>query len=308
MQRPAFIMFSRSAATCQEGPAFRGEAHPEGLNNATELQAMGTSSAISASVSLRFPMRIRSGMTLILTRVLVAKAQAGASFAITQLFFTADDYFALVARVRSLGCHIPIIPASCRSPMRQVTRFAELSGAALPRSVTDRINEVADDDDQVRRVGIMIGPSWRRSCWAAATPTAFLPRTGPALPERFTPTCIKCGVERDEPLGWPGESDIEGSYAARRFGHYVIRSDNQHPVVFKAFASTGVTTATRSAPAIRACSSLAASSSLVDGGQMTPTVPPTSASSVRTMLITAVSIVGCSGAGRPAPRARLMTG
>jgi methylenetetrahydrofolate reductase (NADPH) len=38
-----------------------------------------------------------------------------------------------------------------------VTRFAELSGAALPRSVTDRINEVADDDDKVRRVGIMIG-------------------------------------------------------------------------------------------------------------------------------------------------------
>ena len=41
--------------------------------------------------------------------------------------------------------------------VRQVTRFAELSGAALPRSVTDRINEVADDDDQVRRVGIQIG-------------------------------------------------------------------------------------------------------------------------------------------------------
>src|SRR3546814_10350567 len=34
---------------------------------------------------------------------------------------------------------------------------SELSGAALPRSVTDRINEVADDGDQVRRVGIMIG-------------------------------------------------------------------------------------------------------------------------------------------------------
>ena len=29
-------------------------------------------------------------------RILVAKAEAGASFAITQLFFTAADYFALV--------------------------------------------------------------------------------------------------------------------------------------------------------------------------------------------------------------------
>jgi methylenetetrahydrofolate reductase (NADPH) len=38
-----------------------------------------------------------------------------------------------------------------------VIRFAQLSGAALPKLVTDRINEVADDDDQVRRVGIQIG-------------------------------------------------------------------------------------------------------------------------------------------------------
>ena len=36
-------------------------------------------------------------------RVLVEKARAGAGFAITQLFFTADRYFELVDRVRSLG-------------------------------------------------------------------------------------------------------------------------------------------------------------------------------------------------------------
>ena len=89
---------------------------------------------------------------------LVAKAEAGASFAITQLFFTADDYFALVARVRALGCQLPITPGIMPiTNLRQVTRFAELSGAPLPRSVTDRVNEVADDDDQVRRVGIKIG-------------------------------------------------------------------------------------------------------------------------------------------------------
>ena len=59
---------------------------------------------------------------------------------------------------RALGCDIPIIPGIMPiTNVRQVTRFAELSGAALPKSVTDRINEVADDDDQVRRVGIRIG-------------------------------------------------------------------------------------------------------------------------------------------------------
>src|SRR5215213_5167757 len=53
------------------------------------------------------------------------------------------------------------------------------------------------------------------------------------------------------------------------------------PSYSRPFASTGVTTAIRSAPARLACSSLADSPSLVDAGQMTPTVPLTSASSAR---------------------------
>jgi methylenetetrahydrofolate reductase (NADPH) len=141
------------------GPRVPWEAHPEGLHNATELVAMvrqlGDFCVGVAAFPDAHPERNDFDLD---ARVLVAKAQAGASFAITQLFFTADDYFALVARVRALGCDIPIIPGIMPiTNVRQVTRFAELSGAALPRSVTDRINEVADDDDQVRRVGIMIG-------------------------------------------------------------------------------------------------------------------------------------------------------
>jgi methylenetetrahydrofolate reductase (NADPH) len=135
------------------------EAHPQGLQNATELVAMvrelGNFCVGVAAFPDAHPERNDFDLD---AQVLAAKARAGASFAITQLFFTADDYFALVARVRSLGCDIPIIPGIMPiTNVRQVTRFAELSGAALPRSVTDRINEVADDDDKVRRVGIMIG-------------------------------------------------------------------------------------------------------------------------------------------------------
>ena len=141
------------------GPRVPWEAHPEGLQNATELVAMvcqlGDFCVGVAAFPDAHPERNDFDLD---AQVLVAKAQAGASFAITQLFFTADDYIALVGRVRALGCDIPIIPGIMPiTNMRQVTRFAELSGAALPRSVTDRINEVADDDDQVRRVGIRIG-------------------------------------------------------------------------------------------------------------------------------------------------------
>jgi methylenetetrahydrofolate reductase (NADPH) len=141
------------------GPRMPWKAHPEGLSNATELVAMVHELGHFCIGVAAFPDSHpeRSDFDLD-ARVLVAKAEAGASFAITQLFFTVDDYFALVARVRALGCDLPIIPGIMPiTNLRQVTRFAELSGAALPRSVTDRINEVADDDDQVRRVGIKIG-------------------------------------------------------------------------------------------------------------------------------------------------------
>ena len=141
------------------GPRAPWVAHPEGLKNATELVAMvrelGDFCVGVAAFPDAHPERNDFDLD---AQVLAAKAHAGASFAITQLFFTADDYFALVARVRALGCDLPIIPGIMPiTNVRQVTRFAELSGAALPKSVTDRINEVADDDDQVRRVGIRIG-------------------------------------------------------------------------------------------------------------------------------------------------------
>jgi methylenetetrahydrofolate reductase (NADPH) len=154
------------------GPRDPWVPHPEGLKNATELVALvrelGDFCIGVAAFPDGHPERHDFDLD---AQVLAAKAQAGASFAITQLFFTADDYFALVDRVRALGCDIPIIPGIMPiTNVRQVTRFAELSGAALPRSVTDRINEVADDNDQVRRVGIQIGTELSEELLARGAP------------------------------------------------------------------------------------------------------------------------------------------
>ena len=140
------------------GPRVPFEVHPEGLRNATELVAMvrelGNFCVGVAAFPEPHPEQNDHDLD---ARILVDKANAGASFAITQLFFIAADYFALVARVRALGCDLPIIPGIMPiTNLRQLERFAELSGAALPASVTDRVRAVADDNDQVRKVGIMI--------------------------------------------------------------------------------------------------------------------------------------------------------
>ncbi|HSU37182.1 MAG TPA: methylenetetrahydrofolate reductase [NAD(P)H] [Propionibacteriaceae bacterium] len=140
------------------GPTVPWVAHPEGLNNATELVALvrelGNFCVGVAAFPDPHPEHHDPDLD---ARILVAKAEAGASFAITQLFFTAADYFALVGRVRKLGSDLPIIPGIMPiTGYSQVKRFAELSGAALPSSVTERIEAVADDPDEVRKVGIAV--------------------------------------------------------------------------------------------------------------------------------------------------------
>jgi methylenetetrahydrofolate reductase (NADPH) len=154
------------------GPRVPFEVHPEGLRNATDLVAMvrelGSFCVGVAAFPEPHPERNDHDLD---ARILVDKARAGASFAITQLFFTAADYFALVARVRALGCDLPIIPGIMPiTNLRQLERFAELSGAALPASVTDRVQAVADDDDQVRKVGILIATELSEQLLAGGAP------------------------------------------------------------------------------------------------------------------------------------------
>ncbi len=64
---------------------------------------------------------------------LLAKQAAGATFALTQLFFHADDYLGFVQRARAAGVSIPIVPGimPITSPER-LRRVLELSGEPLP--------------------------------------------------------------------------------------------------------------------------------------------------------------------------------
>jgi len=140
------------------GPTVPWERHPEGLANATELvslvRELGDFCVGVAAFPDLHPERHDRDLD---ARILVAKAAAGASFAITQLFFSPDRYFDLVARVRALGCDIPIIPGIMPvTRLSQIQRFADLSGAELPTAVTDRLREVGDDEGRVRQVGIDI--------------------------------------------------------------------------------------------------------------------------------------------------------
>jgi methylenetetrahydrofolate reductase (NADH) len=154
------------------GPRVPWQPHPQGLNNATELVALVRELGDFCVGVAAFPEpHPERGDADLDARILADKALAGASFAITQLFFTAQDYFDLVTRTRALGCDIPILPGIMPiTNLKQLTRFAELSGAALPERVVQRVKEVADDEDQVRRVGIEIGTELGETLLAGGAP------------------------------------------------------------------------------------------------------------------------------------------
>lgn len=140
------------------GPTVPWEQHPDGLRNATELvelvRSLGDFCVGVGAFPDLHPERYDAALD---ARLLVEKAEAGASFAITQLFFTPSRYFELVDRVRSLGCDLPIIPGIMPvTRLSQIQRFAELSGADLPAPVVARLEQAGDDPARVREAGIDI--------------------------------------------------------------------------------------------------------------------------------------------------------
>ena len=67
------------------------------------------------------------------------------------MFFHAEDYLRLRDRVAAAGCDVPIIPGIMPvTNVGQIERFAELSGAAFPPDLAERLHAVEDDPDAVR--------------------------------------------------------------------------------------------------------------------------------------------------------------
>lgn len=140
------------------GPTKPWVAHPEGMNHAVQLVELVRSLGDFCVGVAAFPDKHPEAADLESdARVLAAKAAAGADFAITQMFFGADDYFRLVDRAAALGSEIPVLPGIMPvTNIKQIQRMADLTGMALPAPVTDRLLAVEDDPAAVREVGVEI--------------------------------------------------------------------------------------------------------------------------------------------------------
>ncbi len=138
------------------GPRRPWQSHPEGFTHAEELVTLVRSLGDFCVGVAAFPeLHPECPDRAAGARHLAAKFAAGASFAISQFFFDAADYFRLRDELAALGVRKPIVPGVMPvTNLAQIERMAELSGAAFPPALAARLRAVGDDTEAVQEIGV----------------------------------------------------------------------------------------------------------------------------------------------------------
>ena len=101
---------------------------------------------------------------------LLVKQSAGASFAITQLFWETDTYVNFLEKARSNGVTIPIVPGILPpTDIKRVNRMTELTGGVFPEYLRRRL-ESAQSVEEMYSVGVSLGARLARDLHEAGAP------------------------------------------------------------------------------------------------------------------------------------------
>jgi len=131
-------------------------AHPQGLEYTSELvrltKSLGSFSVGVAAYPDKHPRSVDLESD---TAFLVAKIEAGADYAITQMLFSADDYVRLRDRMAAAGAAVPLLPGIMPiTSYGRLMRIHELSGQRIPADLAEQLRAVQDDPEAGRAVGM----------------------------------------------------------------------------------------------------------------------------------------------------------
>jgi methylenetetrahydrofolate reductase (NADPH) len=104
-------------------------------------------------------------------RRFLAEKLTAADFGVTQFFFRVEDYLAMVEDLDALGCRAPVVAGVMPvTAVGQIVRMAEMSGAAFPADLAERLRAVEDDAAEVRRIGVDVATELCQELLEAGAP------------------------------------------------------------------------------------------------------------------------------------------
>lgn len=157
------------------------EPEPDGVGSAAELVALirevertrlGTSGRLSVAVAA-YPAGTTHTRRQDVT-ALLEKQDAGADYAVTQVFYDPADYLALVAEARAAGVHLPVVAGVVPlTDPRRLLRLEELTGVPVPPHLLARLAAAADDEER-HRIGVAATVALLEEVLAAGAPGTHL--------------------------------------------------------------------------------------------------------------------------------------
>jgi methylenetetrahydrofolate reductase (NADPH) len=131
---------------------------PGGYANAAELtagiRAIGDFEISVAAYPEKHPESLTTEADI---DMLQAKVDAGATRAITQMFFSNDVYFRYLERVRARGINIPVTPGLMPiHNFAMVSSFATKCGASVPPALAQRFAGLENDPETSRMVAAVV--------------------------------------------------------------------------------------------------------------------------------------------------------
>ena len=88
---------------------------------------------------------------------LLRKEEFGATFAISQFFFEVSSWERLMNKLENAGSKLKLIPGVMPvTNVKQLVKFAQLSGTQIPEKTRARFEEVSEDESAVRALGVEV--------------------------------------------------------------------------------------------------------------------------------------------------------